>query len=106
MALVVLRAIFVAVSVGIAVLIFNSETMKPAPAWVPWGVLAGMIALPATVIAIDGALRRKSLTTITAVSTASSAHRLRPRKSGYPGVSMMLTRRPWASNPQTAASRE
>ena len=67
MALVVLRAIFVAVSVGIAFLIFNSEAVKQAPAWVPWGVLAGMLVLPATVIGVDGALRRKSLTTITAV---------------------------------------
>jgi uncharacterized protein YacL len=67
MALVVLRAIFVAVSVGIAVLMLNSEAMKQAPAWVPWGVLAGMLALPATVMGIDGILRRKSLTTITAV---------------------------------------
>jgi uncharacterized protein YacL len=67
MALVILRAIFVAVSVGIAFLIFNTEAMKQGPAWVPWGVLAGMLAVPATVIGIDGALRRKSLTTITAV---------------------------------------
>jgi uncharacterized protein YacL len=67
MALVILRAIFVAVSVGIAFLIFNTEAMKQGPAWVPWGVLAGMLAVPATVIGIDWALRRKSLTTITAV---------------------------------------
>jgi uncharacterized protein YacL len=67
MALVVLRAIFVAVSVGIAVLILNSEAMKQAPAWVPWGVLAGMLVLPAVVIGVDGLLRRKNLTTITAV---------------------------------------
>ena len=67
MALVVLRAIFVMVSVGIAVLIFNSEQMRPAPYWVPWAVLLGMIALPLTVIGIDSSLRRKDLTVITAV---------------------------------------
>ena len=67
MALIVLRAFFVAVSAGIAVLIFNSEAMKQAPAWVPWGVLAGMLVLPAVVIGVDGLLRRKNLTTITAV---------------------------------------
>ena len=67
MPLVVLRAFFVAVSVGIAVLIFNSEAMKQAPSWVPWGVLAGMLVLPAVVIGVDGLLRRKNLTTITAV---------------------------------------
>ena len=67
MALVFLRAIFVMVSVGIAVLIFNSEPMRHAPQWVPWAVLAGMMALPLTVMGIDGAIRRKDLTTITAV---------------------------------------
>jgi uncharacterized protein YacL len=67
MALVVLRAIFVMVSIGIAVLIFNSAWMSEAPQWVPWAVLAGMIALPLAVMGIDGAIRRKNLTTITAV---------------------------------------
>ncbi|MEI8226883.1 MAG: TRAM domain-containing protein [Planctomycetota bacterium] len=67
MALVMLRAIFVMVSVGIAVLIFNSEPMRAAPEWVPWAVLFGMIALPLTVIGIDASLRRKDLTVITAV---------------------------------------
>lgn len=62
-----LRAIFVMVSVGIAVLIFNSEPMRAAPEWVPWAVLFGMIALPLTVIGIDASLRRKDLTVITAV---------------------------------------
>ena len=47
-----------------------------------------------------------ALTTITAVSTASRATRLRPRKSGYPGVSITLTRRPWVSKPQIDASSE
>ncbi len=67
MALMILRAIFVMVSVGIAVLIFNSEPMRAAPEWVPWGVLLGMIALPLAVIGIDWSLRRKDLTVITAV---------------------------------------
>ncbi|MCX7412084.1 MAG: TRAM domain-containing protein [Planctomycetia bacterium] len=67
MALVILRSIFVMVSVGIAVLIFNSEPMRAAPEWVPWAVLFGMIALPLTVIGIDASLRRKDLTVITAV---------------------------------------
>ena len=55
------------VSVGIAVLIFNSEPMRATPEWVPWAVLFGMIALPLTVIGIDASLRRKDLTVITAV---------------------------------------
>jgi uncharacterized protein YacL len=72
MALVILRAIFVMVSVGIAVLIFNSAPMRQAEMrqaeqWVPWAVLAGMVALPLTVMGIDASIRRKDLTTITAV---------------------------------------
>lgn len=67
MALIILRSIFLMVSVGIAVLIFNSEPMRAAPEWVPWAVLLGMIALPLTVIGVDSSLRRKDLTVITAV---------------------------------------
>ncbi len=67
MALIVLRAIFVAVSVGIAVLIIASPLMRDAPAWVPWAVLLGMLALPLTAIAIDSLLRRKDVTVITAI---------------------------------------
>ena len=67
MALVVLRAIFLAVSAGIAVLIVNSVPMRQAPLWMPGAVLAGMVALPMAVMAIDAAIRRKNLTTITAV---------------------------------------
>ena len=67
MALLILRAIFVMVSVGIAVLIFNSGAMQSADIWVPWAVLATMVALPLTVIGVDGLIRRKDLTTITAI---------------------------------------
>jgi len=67
MALIILRAIFIAVSVGIAVLIIASPLMRDAPAWVPWAVLLGMLALPLTAIAIDSSLRRKDVTVITAI---------------------------------------
>ena len=67
MALIVLRALFVMVSVGIAVSIFGSDAMRHAPQWLPWGVLAAMIALPLTVMGIDAGIKRKDLTTITAV---------------------------------------
>jgi uncharacterized protein YacL len=67
MALIILRSIFVMVSMGIAVLIFNSASMQDRQVWVPWAVLVGMIALPLTVIAVDASLRRKDLTVITAV---------------------------------------
>jgi hypothetical protein len=65
MALVVLRAIFVMVSVGIAVLMFNSAPMRESSQWLPWAVLLGMVVLPLTVIGIDASLRHKELTVIT-----------------------------------------
>ncbi len=55
---------------------------------------------------VIGSMPLTALTTITAVSTASSALSVRPRKSGYPGVSIMFTRLPWVSKPQIAASSE
>jgi hypothetical protein len=67
MALIVLRSFFVMVTVGIAVLIVNSEPMREAPTWAPLAVIAGSVALPLAVMAIDAVIRRKDLTTITAV---------------------------------------
>jgi uncharacterized protein YacL len=67
MALVILRALFVMVSVGIAVLMFNSAPMRQAGAWLPWAVLTGMTALPLVVIGVDGLLRRKDLSVITSI---------------------------------------
>jgi uncharacterized protein YacL len=67
MALLILRAIFFMVAMGIAVLIFSSEGMKEAPSWVPWAVLVGMAAVPLTVIGLDTSVKRKDLTVITAV---------------------------------------
>ena len=67
MPLLILRAIFVMVSIGIAVSIFNSEVLRGGPAWVPWVVLAGMVALPCLVIGVDATIRRKDLTVVTAV---------------------------------------
>jgi uncharacterized protein YacL len=67
MALAVLRALFLVVSAGIAVLIFTSASLKDAGSWVPWSVIGGMLALPLVVIALDVAVPRKNLATITAV---------------------------------------
>ena len=67
MALLILRAIFFMVAIGIAVLIFGSDEIRQGPSWVPWAVLAGMVALPATVIGLDTSIKRKDLTVITAV---------------------------------------
>jgi uncharacterized protein YacL len=67
MALLVLRFIFVMVSVGIAVLMFNSAAMRETGQWQPILVLSGMVALPLLVIGIDASLRRKELTVITSI---------------------------------------
>ena len=67
MATIILRVLFLLVSSGVAVLIFNSEALRDAPFWVPWGVLGGMIAVALAIIGIDISLRRKDLTVITAV---------------------------------------
>jgi len=67
MALSVLRVIFLLVSVGIAVLMFNSAAMRESSAWLPGAVLTGMIALPLAVIGIDASLRQKDLTIITSI---------------------------------------
>ena len=67
MALIFLRTLFCMVSLGIAVLIFNSPSMRSAPDWVPWVVLITMIGIPLTAILIDLFIRKKDLTVITSV---------------------------------------
>jgi uncharacterized protein YacL len=67
MSLVVLRSLFFMVSLGIAVLIFNSEAMQLAPDWVPWLVLLTMVGLPIGVIVADMRVRNKDLTVITSI---------------------------------------
>jgi uncharacterized protein YacL len=67
MALVILRAVFIMVSAGIAVLIVNTAPLRQVEWWFPWAVVAGLIALPLTVIALDTATPRKNLAAITSV---------------------------------------
>ncbi|MFM7520659.1 MAG: PIN/TRAM domain-containing protein [Planctomycetota bacterium] len=67
MALIILRGLFVMVSLGIAVLMFGSEGIRNYPSWVPFAVLLAMIAIPAAVIGLDTWIKRKDLTVITAV---------------------------------------
>jgi uncharacterized protein YacL len=67
LALLILRAVFFMVAIGIAVLIFTSDGIREAPSWVPWGVLIGMAIVPLVVIGIDTSIKRKDLTVITAV---------------------------------------
>lgn len=67
MTLVVLRTLFFMVSIGIAVLIFNSAPMRSAPGWVPWAVLVTMVTIPLGAIAADLWIKRKDLTVITSI---------------------------------------
>jgi uncharacterized protein YacL len=67
MAIWVLRLIFLLVSVGLAVLIMNSQDLREGPQWLPWTVLVAAIALALGVIAVDWSIRRKDLTVITAI---------------------------------------
>ncbi len=67
MTLVVLRTLFFLVSIGIAVLIFNSAPMRSAPGWVPWAVLVTMVTIPLGAIAADLWIKRKDLTVITSI---------------------------------------
>lgn len=55
------------VSAGIAVLIVNTVPMRQVESWFPWAVVAGLIALPLVVIALDTAAPRKNLAAITSV---------------------------------------
>ena len=67
MALAVLRFVFVLVAAGLGVQIFNSRSLPPEPAWLPWVVLVGLIALSILIIGVDAVIRRKQLDTLSAV---------------------------------------
>jgi uncharacterized protein YacL len=67
LALIILRAVFVMVSVGIAALIINTDYVQTSAPWVPWAVFGGGLALPLLVITGDALIRYKNLTVITAV---------------------------------------
>mgnify|MGYP000874991380 CR=1 FL=1 len=67
MALIILRSVFVMVTIGIAVVIINTGLLPTDMPWVPWVVFFGVLILAAAVIAGDIVTRRKSLDTISAV---------------------------------------
>ena len=72
MALIILRCIFVMVSIGLGVFIINSdvvqrEVVEERNEWVSWLVMGGLLLLSLGVIALDTAFRRKQLDTISAV---------------------------------------
>ncbi len=67
MVLILLRCVFVLVAAGLAVSIINSPVVPEDSEWMAIGVLAGLLLLSLGVIALDVAIRRKELQTITAV---------------------------------------
>ena len=71
MALIILRFIFVIVSIGLGVLFMNSIELKDETGtpieWADGAILAGMVLLSLGIIALDVALRRKHLDIISAV---------------------------------------
>lgn len=67
MELVILRLVFVMVAVGLGVTFVSSGLVPRDSAWMQWASLGGMVLLSLGVIAIDVALRRKRLDTISAV---------------------------------------
>ncbi len=72
MGLIVLRFIFVIVSIGLGVLFMNSGIIPADEAgvpiqWMSWAVLGGMVGLALGIIALDVSIRRKQLDAITSV---------------------------------------
>lgn len=66
-AILVLRAIFVMVAIGLGVGLINSTVLPKEPDWLPWAVITGCIALAFVIIGLDVMVRRKRLETMTAV---------------------------------------
>jgi len=67
MGLIILRCLFVLVAAGLAVFFIQSDRVPEDREVLYWVVFGGMLALALGVIALDVAIRRKDLTTITAV---------------------------------------
>ena len=67
MALILLRCAFVVVAIGLSVTFIRSGLLPEDPAWSPFAVVALVLGLAGTVIAIDALIPRKRIETITAV---------------------------------------
>ena len=67
MGLLVLRFVFIIMAVGLGIFFINSGDLPEDPEWMAWGVLGGMVLLALGIIAMDIAVRRKQLDTISAV---------------------------------------
>lgn len=67
MGLILLRATFVLVASGLAIFFITSGVIPGDSAWIPWLIFGGFLLLAIAVIAIDVAIPRKELETITSV---------------------------------------
>ena len=68
MGLIILRCLFVFVAAGLGVSLLNNSSVIPADSgWMTWALFGGVMAIALGVIALDVAIRKKHLDTITAV---------------------------------------
>ena len=67
MGLILLRCMFVLVAAGLGVSFVNSDFVPKDSEWMAWGVFGGIMFVALGVIALDIAVRRKRLDTISAV---------------------------------------
>jgi uncharacterized protein YacL len=67
MALIVLRAVFIMVAVGLGFQLIHSPALGIDPPYLPWLVFGGLILLSLAVIGVDMLFRRKQLDTVSAV---------------------------------------
>jgi len=67
MGLIVLRLAFVIVSIGVGVFVVHSGVIPKDASWMSWTVFGGIVLLSLGIIALDVAIRRKQLATISSV---------------------------------------
>ncbi len=67
MALIVLRALFILVSAGLAVFILCLDVIRSSNAYVYWGVFIGILFIAVSVIVVNVAIPRKQLGVITSI---------------------------------------
>jgi uncharacterized protein YacL len=67
MALVILRCLFVAVAIALGYRMTASPLLEGRYGWLTWAAFLGVLLVAAGVLAVDLAVKRKQLTTITAV---------------------------------------
>jgi len=66
-ALIILRCLLVMVLAGLGVGLINSSVLPKEPAWIPWIVFTGCLAIAGIVIGLDLLVRRKRIETMSAV---------------------------------------